>query len=157
MALVLCLPHFASADLRVIEETAIPFTGFLSKAEFDKRYPGERVADRSKLDPGWYVVYQHNALNYFFGPILLESTGKDYLAELTEIVEAAASQRECIRDYTLELSYEPSTPAGGSGGGGSTGAAGGSSGSAGSGGGGGAGSSGSPSIWDFFRRLFGWF
>jgi len=152
-----CLPQLASANLRVFEETAIPFTGFLSKAEFDKRYPGESVADPSKLDPGWYVIYEHNKLNYYFGPILLESTGQDYLVELEGIVEAAAAQRECIKDYRLELSYEPSATAAGSGGGPSAGGGSQPSGRSGSSGTEGSGSSGSPGIWDFFRRLFGWF
>ena len=96
--------------LRVIGEEAISFTAFLDKAEFDKRFPGERVAERSDLEPGYYVIYRHRSLNYFFGPILLESTGEDYLSRLEGIVEEAVAQRPSIRDYTLELRYEPDTP-----------------------------------------------
>ena len=100
-----------AAPLRVIDETAIPFTAFLAKADFDQRYPGVRIDDPSKLDTGWYVIYAHESLHYYFGPILLESTGEDYLAQLTETVEAAVAQRPSIQDYRLELSYEPSASA----------------------------------------------
>lgn len=96
------------AQLRVIEEEAIPFTGFLSKEKFDARYPGKQVADVSQLDTGWYVLYQHESLSYYFGPMLLQSTGEDYLAQLEAIVGDAVAQRPDIQNYRLELSYEPS-------------------------------------------------
>jgi hypothetical protein len=98
----------AAPGIRVIEEGAIPYTGFLAKADFDKRFPGELKADSSKLDNGWYVIYEHEILSYYFGPILLESTGEDYLSQLSDAVEAAVAQRPSIADYRLELSYEPS-------------------------------------------------
>ena len=98
----------SSSGIRVIEESAIPYAGFLSKAEFDQRFPGEMKAGPADLDSGWYVIYEHESLNYYFGPILLESTGKDYLEQLTETVEAAVLQRPTIADYRLELSFEPS-------------------------------------------------
>lgn len=93
--------------IRVIDEAAIPFAGFLSKVDFDQRYPGDLLDDPSKLDTGWYVIYEHESLNYYFGPILLGSIGKDYLDQLTEIVEVAVMQRPSIQDYRLDLSYEP--------------------------------------------------
>jgi len=108
IALAFLCATLRAAPLRVIEETAIPFAAFLSKADFDQRYPGKIVDAPSKLDTGWYVIYAHESLNYYFGPMLLESTGEDYLAQLTETVEAAVAQRPSIRDYRLELSYEPS-------------------------------------------------
>lgn len=113
-ALWLAIPLFllssliTHAQLRVIEEEAIPFTGFLSKAKFDERYPGKEVSDVSQLDSGWYVVYQHESLSYYFGPILLESTGEDYLAQLEAVVGDAVAQRPDIQNYRLELSFEPS-------------------------------------------------
>lgn len=146
---VLLLPLAASA-VRVIEAGAIPFTAFLAKADFDQRYPGKEVEDLSTLEPGWYVIYEHEALSYYFGPVLLESTGQDYLAQLTETVEGAVALRPTIQDYRLELSYEPSQS--------ST-----SSGSANNppntqnprAGSGSPQPAPQPSIWDFFRRLFG--
>lgn len=147
--LVFLLPLSASA-VRVIEAGAIPFTDFLSKADFDQRYAGEEVTDLSELEPGWYVIYEHESLSYYFGPVLLESTGQDYLEQLTETVESAVAQRPSIQDYRLELSYEPSQSSGSSG---ST-ADDPSSGNPSSG-------TGSPqpppepSIWGFFKRLFG--
>ncbi|TVP75929.1 MAG: hypothetical protein EA353_12950 [Puniceicoccaceae bacterium] len=112
---VLCLSLGFSAVLqatpiRVIEEAAIPLTHFLTKADFDQRFPGELIDDPADLNTGWYVIYQHESLNYYFGPILLESIGQDYLAQLRETVEAAVSRRPSIQDYRLELSFEPSTP-----------------------------------------------
>jgi hypothetical protein len=103
-----------AAPVRVIDETAIPYMAFLSKADFDQRFPGQRLDDPSRLDTGWYVIYEHASLNYYFGPILLESIGEDYLSQLREIVEAAVEQRPSIQDYRLELSYEPSTSSGAS-------------------------------------------
>ena len=57
------LMHLSAA--RVIEESAIPYLAFLSKADFDSRFPGELVEDRSTLEPGWYVTYEHESLVYF--------------------------------------------------------------------------------------------
>ena len=105
--LFLVLPAILQArPIRVIKEAAIPFAGFLSKVDFDQRYPGDLFDDSAKIDTGWYVIYEHEALNYYFGPILLESIGKDYLAQLSEIVEVATMQRPSIQDYRLELRYE---------------------------------------------------
>ena len=102
------LPALLKATpIRVIDEAAMPFAGFLSKVDFDQRYPGDLLDDSAKLDTGWYVIYEHESLNYYFGPILLESIGKDYLDQLSEIVEVAVIQRPSIQDYHLELSYEP--------------------------------------------------
>lgn len=106
--LLLLLPPAAVSAARVMQAQAIPYTSFLSQADFDQRFPGEQVSDLSKLDPGWYVIYEHESLAYYFGPVLLQSTGQDYLDELTGIVDAAVAQRPSIRDYRLELSYEPS-------------------------------------------------
>ena len=103
------LPALLQArPIRVIDAAAIPFSGFLSKVDFDQRYPGDLYDYSSKIDTGWYVIYEHESLNYYFGPILLESIGKDYLDQLSEIVEFAIMQRPSIQDYRLELSYKPS-------------------------------------------------
>ena len=101
----------SASGTRVIEESAIPYAGFLSKANFDQRFPGQMKTIPADLDSGWYVIYEHESLNYYFGPILLESTGKDYLEQLTQTVDAAVQQRPTITDYRLELSFEPSTSA----------------------------------------------
>lgn len=102
------LPALLQATpIRVIDEAAIPFAGFLSKVDFDQRYPADLLDHPSKLDTGWYVIYEHESLNYYFGPILLESIGKDYLDQLSEIVEVAVIQRPSIQNYRIELSYEP--------------------------------------------------
>tara|TARA_B100000497_G_C7591684_1_gene355784 strand:+ start:187 stop:735 length:549 start_codon:yes stop_codon:yes gene_type:complete len=107
--LFLIFPAILQATpIRVIDEAAIPFTGFLAKVDFDQRYSGELFDDPVKLDTGWYVIYQHETLNYYFGPILLESIGRDYLDQLSRIVQVAVTRRPSIQDYRLELSYEPS-------------------------------------------------
>jgi|TARA_B110000093_G_scaffold159640_1_gene179573 hypothetical protein len=99
------------SEIRVIEESAISYTGFLSKARFDQRFPGQIKAGTADLYSGWYVIYKHESLSYYFGPILLESTGQDYLEQLTQTVEAAVQQRPSITNYRLKLSFEPSTSA----------------------------------------------
>lgn len=110
--LFLCLfPGFVQANLsiRVIDESAIPYMDFLPRKAFDQRFPGQVKSDMADLEKGWYVIYIHQSLNYYFGPILLESTGQDYLARLAKIVEAAVEQRPTIKDFQLVLNYEPST------------------------------------------------
>ncbi|HAV13114.1 MAG TPA: hypothetical protein DCX06_06440 [Opitutae bacterium] len=109
LCLLLPLSIYAqqAAQIRVIEEEAIPFTRFLSKADFDQRYPGKLLSDAAKLDTGWYVIYQHESLNYYFGPMLLESTGQDYFEQFKETVGEAVDQRPSIEGYRLELSFEP--------------------------------------------------
>lgn len=97
-----------TSGIRVMEESAISYAGFLSKASFDQRFPGQIKSGAADLDSGWYVIYEHESLSYYFGPILLESTGQDYLAQLTQTVEKAVQQRPTITDYRLELSFEPS-------------------------------------------------
>jgi hypothetical protein len=107
--LFLVFPALLQAKpIRVIEEAAIPFAGFLAKVDFDQRYSGKLFDDPAKLETGWYVIYEHESLNYYFGPILLESIGKDYLDQLSRVVEVAVMQRPSIQDYRLELSFEPS-------------------------------------------------
>ena len=101
---------FAQVDLgiRVIDESAISYMEFLSKRAFDQRFPGQIKSGPADLESGWYVIYTHENLNYYFGPILLESTGQDYLMQLTKIVDAAVEQRPEIEGYQLLLNYEPS-------------------------------------------------
>lgn len=152
LVLLFCIVLFplSLSAVRVIEAGAIPFTDFLSKADFDQRYPGEQVADLSTLEPGWYVIYEHESLSYYFGPVLLESTGQDYLAQLTETVEGALAQRPSIQDYRIKLSYEPSQSSAPSAANPNDPSSGNPSGSAGS-----PSPPPQPSIWNFFRRLFG--
>lgn len=150
LLLLTALFPLSLSAVRVIEAGAIPFTSFLSKADFDQRYPGKEVTDLSGLEPGWYVIYEHESLSYFFGPVLLESTGRDYLAQLTETVEQAVAQRPTIQGYRLELSYEPSQSSPSSG----TAGADPNSGHA-DGGYGSAPPPQPPGVWNFFRRLFG--
>ncbi len=110
LSFVFALPSVRAAgdaSLRVMPEEAIPFTSFLEKAEFDRRFPGERVASAEELEPGWYVTYEHESLSYYFGPILLESTGRDYRLELESIVDEAVARRPSITGYTIDLRYEP--------------------------------------------------
>ena len=98
-----------TANIRIMDEAAIAYTAFLSKAEFDQRFPGKMVSDLTELENGWYVIYEHQGLNYYFGPILLQSTGRDYLAQLKQIVVAALEQRPSIQEYRLTLRFEPSS------------------------------------------------
>jgi len=95
--------------IRVIDESAISYMKFLSKVEFDQRFPGQIKSERADLENGWYVIYIHENLNYHFGPMLLESIGQDYLSQLKKMVDAAVEQRPDIKGYQLVLSYEPAT------------------------------------------------
>ena len=95
------------ASVRVIDESAIPYSGFLRKAEFDQRFPGETYSNSQSIDLGWYVLYSQASLQYLFGPISLQSTGQDYLDQLKGIVEEAVEQRPEISDYSLRLIKTP--------------------------------------------------
>ena len=95
------------ASIRVIDETAIPYTSFLRKAEFDSRFPGESLTNTQNLDSGWYVFYSQESLQYLFGPISLQSTGRDYLEQLKGTVQEAVQQRPEIADHTLRLIKTP--------------------------------------------------
>lgn len=99
---------WSDVGIRVIDESAISYMEFLSKVDFDQRFPGQIKSDPADLDAGWYVIYTHEKLNYYFGPILLQSTGQDYLAQLTQLVDDAVNKRPDIQGYQLVLNYEPS-------------------------------------------------
>ena len=129
----------AADAVRVIDETAIPLTRVLSKADFDRRHPGRTVADPSHLEPGWYVVYRHESLNYHFGPILIEATGRDYRDDLESIVKEAVAERPDLQDYTIELQRLPAASAGAGPGSSGTGAA----------------QPNKGGFWSFVRKVFG--
>lgn len=101
----LLLPCLAlsAAPIRVIEPSAIPYSAFLSKAEFDLRFPGEQHKDPNSIQSGWYVVYKHESLTYYFGPTALHSIGRDSTNQLREIIERAVKERPSITNYSLEL------------------------------------------------------
>ena len=58
----------STEGIRVMDEAAIAYTEFLSRAAFDQRFPGEIKSDLADLESGWYVIYEHKNLNYYFGP-----------------------------------------------------------------------------------------
>lgn len=107
IAFSLLLAAHLSASVRLIDETAIPYTGFLRKAEFDQRFPGKKLDDTADLLYGWFVIYTHQDLQYYFGPITLESTGRDYLQQLKSIVSQAVEQRPGLADHSLRLEKAP--------------------------------------------------
>lgn len=107
LLLLLVLCSTAVAQVRVIDEVAIPYAGFLSKVDFDARFPGELLEEATLLKAGWYVVYQHEALNYHFGPITLESVGQDYERQLRGIVSDAVAQRPDLEGYSIDLKQAP--------------------------------------------------
>ena len=96
-----------SASIRVIDETAIPYSSFLRKTEFDQRFPGESLTDTQNVASGWYIYYRQESLQYLFGPMPLQSTGQDYLKQLKEIVGEAVQQRPGIADHQLYLIKTP--------------------------------------------------
>ena len=96
-----------AASIRILEETAIPYTRFLSKAEFDQRFPGEVHRDGTGLAAGWYIFYSQESLRYLFGPVALRATGQDYLGELRTILADVVDQRPALSDHTLRLVQMP--------------------------------------------------
>ena len=97
----------SASGLRQMPIEAIPYTGFLSKADFDERFPGELRESAAALPRGWYVTYQHEALVYWFGPVRFRSTAEDYEAQLRGIVDAATRERPDLQGYTIAVREAP--------------------------------------------------
>jgi hypothetical protein len=88
---------------RLLPPEAIAFSGFLSKAEFDERFPGRIIEDTATLPQGWYVRYQHEALVYLFGPVRFAATAEDYAASLRRIVSDAVRQRPELANHEIAV------------------------------------------------------
>ena len=97
-----------SQTLRVPRERALsPPRRILSHLKFRPSLVSGASLKRFLATTDSSILRRTDPLNYYFGPILLESIGKDYLDQLSGIVEVAVTQRPSIQDYRLELSYEP--------------------------------------------------
>ena len=94
---------------RLLPPQAIAFSEFLSKAEFDQRFAGEAVSDPSAVPQGWYVRYQHESLEYWFGPLRFAATAEDYAASLRRIVAEAVAQRPELATHSITVITLPTS------------------------------------------------
>jgi hypothetical protein len=96
---------------RLLPPQAIAFSEFLSKAEFDQRFPGEAVSDPATVRQGWYVRYQHESLEYWFGPLRFAATAEDYATSLRRIVAEAVAQRPELASHSITVLALPTSEA----------------------------------------------
>ncbi len=95
--------HANGPLLRLLPPEAIAFSEFLRKAEFDQRFQGEAISDLSTVPQGWYVRYQHESLEYWFGPLRFAATAEDYATSLRRIVAEAVAQRPELANHTITV------------------------------------------------------
>ena len=60
---------------------AIEESRYLPAEEWESAYPGIDITGISLADEGYYVRYQHENLNYFFGPIETLDEAREHLRE----------------------------------------------------------------------------
>jgi len=93
----------AVLEAKRLPPEAISYSAFLSKAEFDARFPGEAVQAANLLPHGWYVRYQHETLTYWFGPVRFRSVADDYASQLRGIVAQAQGARPELEGHTITV------------------------------------------------------
>jgi len=94
------------AGSRQLPLRSINYMSFYTKQEFDERFPGKVITDKHPSDEGYYVVYQHENLLYYFGPDMYESIAEIYKEELDRVVEIVKGKRESLKTaktYILKL------------------------------------------------------
>lgn len=97
-----------NAQSRILPTNAISYTGYVGKQEFDTLFPGERIkANETPSDPGYYVVYQHENLVYFFGPEPTFFAAELYKDDLDLIVEEVQVKRAHLKSAKTSVQKFP--------------------------------------------------
>lgn len=96
---------------RVLPVEAIEAAETLRAPEFHAAFPGVRASPEVLGVPGFFVVYEHGNLRYFFGP--LKNFGEarvweDRLLEIRDDVIRQRSALEASRVYIYRFNYEES-------------------------------------------------
>lgn len=84
---------------------AIPPTARESLEEFRINHPGIRLETGIPYDEGWYVVYRHKGLTYFFGPTEKRTTAETALGTLTAIWDMARDKRPALESAEIFIFY----------------------------------------------------
>jgi hypothetical protein len=92
---------------------SIPASGLLSAADFRARYPGIELETGIPFEDGWYLVYRHAGLTYFFGPEddraylePWESRLRNIVTTATEVRPQLESARIFIYRFSLNDLFE---------------------------------------------------
>jgi hypothetical protein len=95
---------------RLLPLESILYIGLMEKKEFEQLYPGSDFEQPSVfLSDGFYLVYEHEALKYFFGPSEDQFTCDRYKEKLDEVVDAVQKKRQSLnsaKTYILKFPDE---------------------------------------------------
>lgn len=113
-AVGLVFPALLNAQAKQIPLDALNYIHFLKKADFDARFPGVALAANTRpTSEGYYIVYTHESLTYYFGPTEDTIIAEVYKQELDRIVAEVQSMRshlDSARTYLIQIPEERSTP-----------------------------------------------
>lgn len=99
------------ANSRILPTQAINYTQYLNKEAFDAMFPGTvlKPGENPQI-PGYYVVYQHQQLIYYFGPENSEIAAELYLEDLDKVVSLVQAKRASLHTATTTIQEFPSDP-----------------------------------------------
>jgi len=96
------------AARRILPTKAINYTRYLHKQAFDDMFPGTPLQPGATPQAaGYYVVYQHEHLTYYFGPEKSEIAAELYLEDLDKVVDIVKSKRARLQSATTSIEAFP--------------------------------------------------
>ncbi len=101
--LLAALAHAQNQMVIVYPVEAISDSAVLSRAEFDKRYPGIDATQFGLTDEGWYVRYQHEMLTYLYGPILDVNDARRQKMQLEEVRLSLVLKRPTLSSSKIDI------------------------------------------------------
>ena len=108
------LANLIHANSRILPTRAINYTRYLSKQDFDSIFPGTILqSGKTPQEPGYYVVYQHEKIIYYFGPESSEIAAELYLEDLDNVVDLVKTKRASLQSAKIDIQKFPkdlSTP-----------------------------------------------
>ena len=102
----------ALADSRQLPMRSINYMSYFNKAEFDERFPGKPIRGKTPTEVGYYVVYEHESLVYYFGPDEIKTIADMYKRELDRVVGIVKEKREILKTaktYIVKLPTDEAT------------------------------------------------
>lgn len=96
------------ASSRILPTRAINYTRYLNKQDFDSMFPGTVLKPgETPQASGYYVVYQHENLIYYFGPETSEIAAELYLEDLDKVVGMVQSKRATLQSAITDIQKFP--------------------------------------------------
>ncbi len=113
MAAAVLFAHAASAVSggRVLPVEAIDASATMRAADFHEAFPGVKASPEVLGVPGYFVVYEHENLRYYFGPVNGFGEARVWEDRLLAIREEVVAQRPALatsRVYLYRFNYENS-------------------------------------------------